>query len=220
MLIFFTFTRNTPHLLALFLPFPVPRSPVSLLDLFFQPIFDNCPYLLAPVERGDCPALLWAGTVLSSSPGGNFWMPQRQKGLKLLEKRPKEGHRDSEGSGGEAIQRVAEGIWFSCREEAEVTPHWDLSAPLKGSRGTALISALCDRGQDPREFQELCQRRIRLGIRKDFFSSEGGQAQNRFSRKWAQPQGCQRSGSVWAMLSGMHRVGLLKCLCRTGVGLS
>lgn len=68
-------------------------------------------------------------------------MPQRQKDLRLLEKRPKEGHRDSEEAGGEAIQRVAEGIWFSCREDTELTPHL---GPLSSSQGQHRDSfALC-----------------------------------------------------------------------------
>lgn len=65
-------------------------------------------------------------------------MSQCQKDIKLLEESPKEGHRDSEGSGGETIQGVAEGIWFSWRRlRSRLTGSCSSS---EGSRGAALIS--------------------------------------------------------------------------------
>lgn len=171
-------------------------------------------YWHRPLERGDCPALLWAGTALSSSPGGNFGCHNVRKTSgywRNVQRRDTEIVKRLEGKPYKEWLRA-----FGSAAERTLSSHltWDLSAPPKGSTGTALLSALCDQGQEPRECQELCQGTIRLAIRERFFSSEAGQALNRFSRQWAQPQGCQRSRSVWPMLSGMQRVGLLECLCR------
>lgn len=82
----------------------------------------------------------------------------------------------------------------------DIKPHYSLQLLCKGSGGAALSSSDISRTQG--NSIELHQRRVRLGVRKRFFT-RGQWAWRRFLKAMVTVPGCCSSRSLWTTVSGI-----------------
>lgn len=132
-------------------------------------------------KGGDCPILLFFGMWPQFESCSQFWAPQYQKDLRLLESI----WRRNTVSEGEAIWEIAEVTWLLQLEKRRPREGSSLSAC--SSWGAVSISVLCDHWQDPREQHGAVSGRFMLDFRKRFFPRRLIEHWNRLPREWSWP---------------------------------